>query len=141
MRKKKSLWSGVSILIVAVLAITAFIRGDAQVWLLAVAFYRMVGMGGRVLPHPLCQGGTSQIRGEKNPQKVRKAGCRKTEITVPDVSDSVTHVLLHHVNYRISAYLQSVYPEATWQWREEFPERIGSEGRHRSNPIIRRQRF
>lgn len=38
MRKKKSLWSSVSILIVAVLAITAFVRGDAQVWLLAAAF-------------------------------------------------------------------------------------------------------
>ena len=38
MKKKKSLWSGVSILIVAVLAITAFIRGGAQLWLLAAAF-------------------------------------------------------------------------------------------------------
>lgn len=38
MKKKKSLWSGVSILIVAVLAITAFIRGGAQLWFLAAAF-------------------------------------------------------------------------------------------------------
>ena len=38
MRKKKNLWSGVSILIVAVLVITAFIRGNAQAWLLAAAF-------------------------------------------------------------------------------------------------------
>ena len=38
MRQKKNLWSGVSILIVAVLVITAFIRGNAQAWLLAAAF-------------------------------------------------------------------------------------------------------
>lgn len=38
MRKKKNPWSGVSILIVAVLVITAFIRGNAQAWLLAAAF-------------------------------------------------------------------------------------------------------
>ena len=38
MKRKKNLWSGVSMLIVAVLAIIAFIRGNAQVWLLAIAF-------------------------------------------------------------------------------------------------------
>ena len=38
MNKKTSLWSGVSVLIVAVLAVMAFIRGNAQIWLLGVAF-------------------------------------------------------------------------------------------------------
>lgn len=37
-------------------------------------------------------------------------------------------VLLRHVNFRISAYLQSAYPEATWQWLEEFPEKIVAKG-------------
>ena len=36
---------------------------------------------------------------------------KKPQFTVPEVSDSVTRVLLRHVNYRISAYLQSVYPK------------------------------
>lgn len=38
MNKKTSLWSGVSVLIVAVLAVMAFIRGNVQIWLLSVAF-------------------------------------------------------------------------------------------------------
>ena len=38
MKKKKNLWSGVSMLIVAVLAVTAFIRGKAQIWLYIAAF-------------------------------------------------------------------------------------------------------
>lgn len=46
MNKKTSLWSGVSVLIVAVLAVMAFIRGDAQIWLLSAAFAGMVDMGG-----------------------------------------------------------------------------------------------
>ena len=44
------------------------------------------------------------------------------------MSDPVEQVLLRHANYRISAYLQSVYPNATWEWREEFPERIIAKG-------------
>ena len=32
------------------------------------------------------------------------------------------------MNFRISAYLQSAYPEATWQWLEEFPEKIAAKG-------------
>ena len=36
--------------------------------------------------------------------------------------------MLRHVNFRISAYLQSAYPEATWQGLEEFPEKIVAKG-------------
>lgn len=39
MKQKTSLlWSGVSVLIAAVLTVLAFIRGDLQIWLLAGAF-------------------------------------------------------------------------------------------------------
>ena len=38
MNKKKSIWSGVSVLIAAVLAIVAFVRSDTQIWLLTAAF-------------------------------------------------------------------------------------------------------
>lgn len=128
MRKKKSLWSGVSILIVAVLAITAFIRGDAQVWLLAVAFTAWSVWAVVYFLIPYVKEELHRYEAKRIRRKCEKQDAEKPKFTVPDVSDSVTHVLLHHVNYRISAYLQSVYPEATWQWREEFPERIAAKG-------------
>lgn len=65
---------------------------------------------------------------KREAKRIRKK-CEKQDAAfdrfiIPEVSDPVEQVLLRHANYRISAYLQSVYPNATWEWREEFPERI-----------------
>ncbi len=128
MRKKKSLWSSVSILIVAVLAITAFVRGDAQVWLLAAAFTAWSVWAVVYFLVPYIKEQLHRYEAKKIRKKCEKEDVKKPQFTVPEISDSVTHVLLRHVNYRISAYLQSVYPEATWEWREEFPERIAAKG-------------
>ena len=38
MKTKPSLWNSVSVLVVAVLVIAAFIRGDIQIWLYAAVF-------------------------------------------------------------------------------------------------------
>ena len=38
MKHKSTLWNGVSVLVVAVLVITAFARGALQIWLYAAAF-------------------------------------------------------------------------------------------------------
>ena len=38
MKSEKSLWTSVSILIGAVIAVLAFVRGDAQLWLLLGVF-------------------------------------------------------------------------------------------------------
>lgn len=128
MKKKKSLWSGVSILIVAVLAITAFIRGTAQMWLLAAAFIAWSVWAVVYFLVPYIKEQLHRYEAKRIRRKCEKQDAEKPQFTVPEVSDSVTRVLLRHVNYRISAYLQSVYPEATWEWREEFPERIAAKG-------------
>lgn len=128
MRRKKSLWSGVSILIVAMLAITAFIRGNAQAWLLAIAFtlWSVWAICYYLIPYikeELHRNEARRIR-----RKCEEQDARRPSFTIPEVSDPLNLVLLRHVNYRISAYLQSVYPDATWEWREEFPERIVAKG-------------
>lgn len=69
---------------------------------------------------------------KREAKRIRKK-CEKQDAAfdrfiIPEVSDPVEQVLLRHANYRISAYLQSVYPNATWEWREEFPERIIAKG-------------
>ena len=122
MKRKKSLWSGVSILIVAMLAITAFIRGNAQVWLLAIAFtlWSVWAVFYYLIPYIKVELHRREARRIR--KKCEQQDAKRPTFTIPDVSDPLNLVLLRHVNYRISTYLQSVYPDATWEWREEFPE-------------------
>ena len=128
MRRKKSLWSGVSILIVAVLAITAFIRGNAQVWLLAIAFTLWSVWAVFYYLIPYIKEELHRREARRIRKKCEQQDAKRPSFTIPEVSDPLNLVLLRHVNYRISTYLQSVYPDATWEWREEFPERIVAKG-------------
>ena len=127
MNKKASLWSGVSVLIVAVLAVTAFFRGNVQIWLLSAIFvvWGAWATAKFLLPYLKVQ----KYRHEaKKLQRRSKPQDSKQDTLIPDLSDPVGLVLLRHVNFRISAYLQSAYPEVTWQWLEEFPEKIITKG-------------
>lgn len=128
MRRKKSLWSGVSMLIVAVLAITAFIRGNAQIWLYAIAFAVWAVWATVCFLIPYIKEEIHRQEARRIRKKCEEQDAMKPKFTIPEVSDPVNLVLLRHANFRISAYLQSVYPEATWEWREEFPERIVAKG-------------
>lgn len=128
MRTKKNLWSGVSILIVAVLVITAFIRGNAQAWLLAAAFVIWAVWATCYFLVPYIREELHRREAKRIRRKCEKQDAAFDRFIIPEVSDPVEQVLLRHANYRISAYLQSVYPNATWEWREEFPERIIAKG-------------
>ena len=64
--------------------------------------------------------------GAMTPKGLSRPAQKKEKI--PDAADPVSAVLLRHVNFRISSYFKSAYPDATWEWREEFPERIVSKG-------------
>lgn len=128
MKKKKSLWSGVSILIVAVLAITTFIRGAAQMWLLAAAFTAWSVWAVVYFLVPYIKEQLHRYEARRIRKKYEKQEAQESRIPIAEKSDPVNHVLLRHVNFRISAYLQSIYPEATWEWREEFPEQIVTDG-------------
>lgn len=128
MKQKTSLlWSGVSVLIAAVLTVLAFIRGDLQIWLLAGAFaawgvWAIVYFLVPYLKAQVYRHKARELRKQSEKQPPQK------EMAVPELSDPIGLVLLRHVNFRISAYLQSAYPDATWQWMEEFPEKIVARG-------------
>jgi len=128
MKRKKNLWSGVSMLIVAVLAITAFIRGNAQVWLYAIAFTVWAVWATVHFLIPYIKEELHRREARRIRKKCEEKDAQKPKFTIPEVSDPLNLVLLRHVNFRISTYLQSAYPEATWEWREEFPERIVAKG-------------
>lgn len=128
MKNKSTLWNGVSMLVVAVLIITAFARGILQIWLYAAAFavwtvWTIVKFLVPWLQAKGCQREARRIR-----KQYETTQRKKPEPHTPDDSEPLNIVLLRHVNFRISSYLKSVYPDATWEWREDFPERIISGG-------------
>lgn len=137
MNKKASLWSGVSVLIVAVLAVTAFFRGNVQIWLLSAIFvvWGAWATAKFLLPYLKVQ----KYRHEaKKLQRRSKPQDSKQDTLIPDLSDPVGLVLLRHVNFRISAYLQfGLSGMATWQWLEEFPEKIHTKGGTGQDSAIR----
>lgn len=133
MKHKNIFGTATSFLLVAVLAIMAFIRGTHQIWFLAGTF---TIWGIWMIATALLSNKTAiqaRIRAYRQ-KKCRITENRRTAAMQPqilqniDESDSVGLVLLRHVSYRISAYLKSAYPDVTWEWQEKYPERIITKG-------------
>ncbi len=128
MKQKKNLWSDVSKLIVAVLAIMAFLRGKAQFIAYVIAF---TVWSAHAVYHYLVPYIKEKMasREAKQFQKQYEKQAQQQKITVDlDISDPMYLVLLRHASYRISDYLQSIYPDATWSWCCSNPEKIVAKG-------------
>lgn len=128
MKQKKNLWSDVSILVVAVLAISAFLRGAWQFWMLITAF--AVWSAWAVYRHliPFLKELKYSREAKKVQEQYKKRVEQQKAFLNIDVSDPLSIVLLRHVNHRISAYLKASYPDATWDWCEKDPERLVAKG-------------
>lgn len=125
--EKTNSGSEISVFIVAVLAVMAFVRGKAQIWFLAGIFAVFaVRLTVKYLV-PYLKTRKSSYEARRIQKKYDKQR-RRDSMVFPDISDPVERVLLRHANFRISAYLQSAYPDATWEWCEEAPEKIIAKG-------------
>ena len=124
MKKKKTLWNGVSVLIVTVLAIMAFTRGYVQLGLMAVAFtaWSVWAVIRFLVPFVSAKLETRQA------QKIRKHYEEEERRVNASSDDGTGIVLLRHVNHRITAHLQTAYPGATWEWRVDDPESLVAKG-------------
>ena len=112
------IWGSLSLLIGAVIAVLALVRGQWQQWLLlAVITVWVLWLALTVLlPYAQAKRRRYEISQRTDaPGEVRPDG-------------DMGQILLRHVNHRISAYLRSVYPNARWEWREKQPERLILEG-------------
>lgn len=118
MNGKQRITSSAVGLLVAVLAILAFVRGDIQIWLLAGAF--VVWALWVIIPMAIYSHKRKQLRQRR---KAPAPAAPKREIYNYE-AEPVEGVLLHHVSHRITAYLRSAYPGMTWDWCEKDPERI-----------------
>ena len=111
MKKKKSIWSGVSVLIAAVLAIVAFVRSDTQIWLLTAAFTIWAIWVTVAFVFPYIQEQETEKR-----RAARRAAYDAQRQSLRSLSmeeeDGFGPLLLRHVNHRISAYLKAVYRNA-----------------------------
>lgn len=114
MRSYKSLGSGTSLLIGCVVFICALVRGSLQIPLLISAF-TLWGLWISIcflLPFM-----RQAARQKKRRQQFKKLRIQNTA----NHKEPVEQLLLYHVNHRISAYLQSVYPDVKWEWIEKNP--------------------
>ena len=127
-KSKPNLWSDVCILIIAVLAITAFIRGTWQFWLLIAAFaiWSIYASFRHLFPFIREQRDRREARALRRHYEQRKAKQQSTPDI--DISDPVSVVLLRHASHRISACLKAVYPDAAWEWSSKNPERLVAKG-------------
>lgn len=120
MKPYQMLWSSISVLIAAVIAVLAFIRGFWQFWLLLAVFavWGIWAFLTFLLP---------VLRRKLESRKVRSqpAAPRASVQASADTPDPrLEGVLLCHVNYRISAYLKSAFPDARWEWQTKAPAQL-----------------
>lgn len=122
MKTDRSLWGSISILVGAVIAILALVRGTAQAYLLIGVFslWGLWVVGILLLPH---RRQAKRLKERRRQQKERQSeGIAPKLEPLPTLQDMTTEqLLLHHVNHRISAYLKAAYPDVTWEWCEKNP--------------------
>ena len=130
MKKKKrpNLWPDVSILVVAVLTITAFFRGNWQLGMLIAAFtvWSIYAVFRHLLPFIREQSDRKEARNLRRHYEQRHI--KQQMFSDVDVSDPVSVGLLRHANHRISACLKAVYPDVTWEWCTNDPTKVVSKG-------------
>ena len=123
MKRHASLWGSISILTGVVVGITALVRGPHFIPMILLAF--AVWGVWAVLTQCVPYWHTERIKREQ----AKEARSVQEEIATADVpSLDVAQTLLRHVNYRISAYLRSSYPNARWEWAIHNPALLAIQG-------------
>ena len=112
MKQKKTIWGSIGLLIGVVIAVLALVRGAWQLPLLIGAFavWGLWLLFAQLLPFRRA----AQSRKQKN-----QAGA---------INRQLAQTLLHHVNYRVSACLKAIYPDARWEWMMRDPALLVAQG-------------
>lgn len=128
-KQNNPMWASTSILVAAVLAITAFVRDSWQVPLLVGVFaiwglWVFMALGLPALRIRRNRWGWKQQ--EMKAEKARKSA--EAERSAAENDPEAAQALLRHVNRRISDQLKSLYPEARWEWRTKKPTLLAIHG-------------
>ena len=111
MKQKISLGSSISILIGVVIAILALLRGPVQTVLLLITFALWGLWVVLTLLRPAWRANRAYRSREEREAREENALSNR----------NVAGLLLCHVNYRISDYLKSAYPNVRWEWTMNDP--------------------
>ena len=110
--KGKPILGNLGFLAAVVLLVTVLFRSAAYQWILYLAAFG--AWAGSLLLRRLWR---------KRPRRRIRLHRRRTK-----TDTQTTRLLLGHLNWRITEQLQSAFPEATWQWQTEQPERVAQGG-------------
>lgn len=111
MKQKISLGSSISVLIGVVIAILALVRGPVQTVLLLITFALWGLWVVLTLLRPAWR--TNRTYRQREERETREQDALSGR--------NVAGLLLCHVNYRVSDYLKSAYPNARWEWVMQDP--------------------
>lgn len=130
MKKENALLSSISILIGAVIAILALVRGKWQTGLLVTVFAVWGLWAALTLFLPRIRNKVHAGKRRKQRQHLLQNGTGRpvTFEIPPRGTPSTEQLLLLHVNHRISMYLCSIYGNITWEWCEEHPLKLITHG-------------
>ena len=130
MKNDKALWGSISILVGLVIAILALVRGDMQTWLLLGVFSLWGTWIVAILLLPYMRQAKRRQQRKYRLKRLYAEGIRGPAPKAQEKPEGapMEHLLLRHVNHRISSYLHSAYPEVTWSWCEKEPERLAIHG-------------
>lgn len=118
--KNKVFTTSIKVLIISVLLIMAFTRGDLCDWLL-------IGFGAAwlifatvfLIRKTAKRDDTTAVPKRLKPKKVSARQVAEMELN---------KTLLMHINYRITDKLHSAYPDATWEWSIRNPMKLAVTG-------------
>jgi len=129
----KSFGKSVSILIVVVIAITALTKEPLRLILLACAMGVWLIIVCIAFFHSLYRDNENAT---KSKAKKRRSITKSTHSGFDEmrqtnelqVTDAIRHLLMCHVNYRVSTYLKQNFPDVTWYWTCKDPEELAVRG-------------
>ena len=123
MSNDKGLLSGsITILIGAVIAIMALVRGPWQAWLLIGVFTLWGLWVVLILLLPYMQQAKRRRQRQQRERQLHAEGIAQNTFTVPELEGPVPDdLLLRYANHRILTYLRSSFPNACFEWCEKRP--------------------
>lgn len=139
MTKNHPLWTSISLLIAAVIAVLAFIRGNWMIPLLIAVFavwglWAFIAFGLPALrqrhEQRMCEQKLREMENAKKAEEMCAAQvAREAEKTMAAIPGSeMAQTLLRHVNHRVSAQLKAQYPNARWEWKVQNPTLLAVRG-------------
>ena len=126
MSNDKGLLSGsITILIGAVIAIMALVRGPWQAWLLIGVFTLWGLWVVLILLLPYMQQAKRRRQRQQRERQLHAEGISQSTFQVPELEEPVSDdLLLRYANHRILAYLRSSYADACFEWCEKRPAEL-----------------